>query len=186
MSTSILPVRRVRWVVVLLLVSQVASFTTSNKVHVSGKTSIARSLSDKENVQDTEAQPIDKFRNLMGSLYGVAGLAHAADCYLGPSTLLVASGSPPYPDLPAEGQALVALWCAAGPIALVASRLGALAADAGLLFYGAVEVFGAAQISTSLATSGGGGSVDVDALMNAVLVQGIVFASWLYSQAKEA
>lgn len=117
MSTSILPVRRVRWVVVLLLVSQVASFTTSNKVHVSGKTSIARSLSDKENVQDTEAQPIDKFRNLMGSLYGVAGLAHAADCYLGPSTLLVASGSPPYPDLPAEGQALVALWCAAGPIA---------------------------------------------------------------------
>ena len=144
-----------------------------------GKTSIARSLSDKENVQDNESQPIDKFRNLMGSLYGVAGLAHAADCYLGPSTLLVASGSPPYPDLPAEGQALVALWCAAGPIALVASRLGALAADAGLLFYGAVEVFGAAQISTSLATSGGGGSVDEKNLRVRLMHPNLLFSRFL-------
>ena len=87
----------------------------------------------------SEAQlPIDKFRSLMGNLYGVAGLAHAADCYLGDSQLLVAAGSPTAQDLPLAGQALVALWCAAGPIAFGASKIGGVAADVGLLFYGAV------------------------------------------------
>ena len=133
----------------------------------------------------SEAQlPIDKFRSLMGSLYGVAGLAHAADCYLGDSQLLVAAGSPTAQDLPMTGQSLVALWCAAGPIAFGASKAGGVAADLGLLFYGAVEVAGAAILESELPNLGGT-AADIGPLINAVVVQGIVLASWLYSKNKK-
>lgn len=129
--------------------------------------------------------PLDKFRSLMGSLYGVAGLAHAADCYLGQSQLLTAAGSPPLSELPSAGQSLVALWCAAGPAAFVASRVGGLAADAGLVFYGVVEIAGAAVLVRSLESLAGSELPDIDALTNAISVQGIVLASWIYSRNKE-
>ena len=132
-----------------------------------------------------EAQlPINKFRSLMGNLYGVAGLAHAADCYFGDSQLLVAAGSPPAQDLPLAGQSLVALWCVAGPIAFGASKVGGVAADLGLLFYGAVEVAGAAILESELPNLGGT-AADIDPLINSVVVQGIVLAPWLYSKNKE-
>lgn len=134
---------------------------------------------------DPDPQPIDKFRNLMGSLYGVAGIAHAADCYLGQSQLLVAAGSPAYQNLPSEGQALVAIWCAAGPISYIASRVGDTTADIGLIFYGVVEVVGALVLSKYLATVGSP-VAEIDAVMNAVLVQVIVLASWIYSRMKAA
>jgi len=131
--------------------------------------------------------PIDKFRSLMGNLYGVAGLAHAADCYLGDSQLLVAAGSPPVQELPTAGQGLVALWCAAGPIALVASKVGGIAADVGLLFYGMVEVAGAAILEGELPNLDGvaAAAADIDPLTNAIVVQGIVLVSWLYSRNRE-
>jgi len=127
--------------------------------------------------------PIEKFRSLMGNLYGAAGLAHAADCFLGDSQLLVAAGSPPVQELPMAGQGLVALWCAAGPIAFAASKVGGKAADIGLLFYGAVEVAGAAILDSELANLGGA-AAEIDPLTNVILVQGIVVASWLYSKNK--
>ena len=49
--------------------------------------------------------PLDRFRSLMGTLYGMAGLAHAADCFAGPSALLTAAGAPPFRDLPPPAQA---------------------------------------------------------------------------------
>ena len=134
--------------------------------------------------QDGAELPIDKFRFLMGNLYGVAGLAHAADCYFGDSQLLAAAGSPPVQDLPMAGQSLVALWCAAGPIAFGASRVGGVAADIGLLFYGAVEVAGAAILESELSNLGGA-AAEIDPLTNSVAVQGIVLASWLYSKNKQ-
>lgn len=134
--------------------------------------------------QDDSQLPIDKFRSLMGNLYGVAGLAHAADCYLGDSQLLVAAGSPPTQALPMAGQALVALWCVAGPIAFGASKVGGVAADIGLLFYGAVEVAAAAILESQMPNLGSA-AADIDPLTNAVVVQGIVLASWLYSKNKE-
>ena len=56
----------------------------------------------------------------------------------------------------------------AGPVAYAASRRGGRAADAGLVLYGLTEVFGAALVSTN-------------ALGNALAVQGVVAASWIYS-----
>ena len=132
----------------------------------------------------TDLPPIDKFRTLMGNLYGAAGLAHAADCYLGDSQLLVAAGAPPVQELSTAGQGLVALWCAAGPIALAASKVGGVAADVGLIFYGLVEVAGAAILEGQLANLGGA-TVEIDPLTNAIVVQGVVVASWLYSKKKK-
>jgi hypothetical protein len=113
--------------------------------------------------------PLDRFRSLMGTLYGIAGIAHAADCLAGPSALLTAAGAPPFEELPPPAQALACAWCLAGPVAYAASRRGGRAADAGLVAYGVVEVLGAAF---------------TDALPNALAVQGVVAASWIYSSSK--
>ena len=93
-------------------------------------------------------------------------MAHAADCLAGPSALLTAAGAPPFQELVPPAQALALSWCLAGPVAYVASRRGGHAADAGLVAYGVVEVLGAAF---------------TDALPNALAVQGVVAASWIYS-----
>ena len=119
--------------------------------------------------------PLDRFRTLMGTCYGVAGLAHAADLLIGPSALLTAAGAPPFRDLPPPAQALAGMWCLAGPVAYVASRRGGRVADAGLVAYGVVEVLGAALISANV------DAAELAALPNAVAVQGVVAASWIYS-----
>ena len=78
--------------------------------------------------------PLDRFRSLMGTLYGIAGIAHAADLLIGPSALLTAAGAPPFQDLPPPAQALAGLWCLAGPLAYLTSRRGGravLGRDAG-------------------------------------------------------
>ena len=118
--------------------------------------------------------PLDRFRSLMGTLYGIAGLAHAADL-AGPSALLTAAGAPPFQDLPPSAQALAAAWCLVGPVAYAASRRGGRAADAGLVAYGVVEVLGAALISANV------DAAELAALPNALAVQGVVAASWVYS-----
>ena len=119
--------------------------------------------------------PLDRFRSLMGSLYGVAGLAHGADCLAGPSALLTPAGAPPFRELPPPAQALAGAWCLAGPLAYLTSRRGGRAADAGLVFYGLIEVLGAALISANV------DAAELAALPNAVAVQGVVAASWIYS-----
>ena len=119
--------------------------------------------------------PLDRFRSLMGTLYGVAGVAHAADLVAGPSALLTAAGAPPFRDLPPPAQALAGLWCLAGPLAYLTSRRGGRAADAGLVAYGLVEVLGAALVSTNA------DAAELAALPNALAVQGVVAASWVYS-----
>jgi hypothetical protein len=119
--------------------------------------------------------PLDSFRSLMGTLYGIAGLAHAADCLAGPSALLTAAGAPPFRDLPPPAQAFAGLWCLAGPLAYLTSRRGGRVADAGLVAYGVVEVLGAALISANV------DAAELAALPNALAVQGVVAASWIYS-----
>lgn len=118
--------------------------------------------------------PLDRFRSLMGTLYGIAGIAHAADL-AGPSTLLTAAGAPPFQDLSPAAQALAVVWCLAGPLAYLTSRRGGRAADAGLVAYGLVEVLGAALVSTNA------DAAELAALPNALAVQGVVAASWIYS-----
>jgi hypothetical protein len=118
--------------------------------------------------------PLDSFRKLMGGLYGGAGVAHLADLLVGPSALLLAAGAPIFADLPPAGQAFALLWCAAGPVSFAASRADdPRIADAGLVFYGLVEVVGAYLTHNS------------EAFANALGVQGVVLAAWLYSSSKK-
>lgn len=119
----------------------------------------------------------------MGNLYLSAGIAHALDCFVGPSALIVNAGSPPYQELPLEGQALVVLWCLAGPIAFWLAHIGTKrggeqsaqlvgslnVADLGLIIYGAIEVFGSYFLP------------DTSSFGKAIVVQCIVLAAWLYA-----
>lgn len=123
---------------------------------------------------------IDEFRQLMGTLYGIAGIAHLLDCTVGQSQLLVMAGSPTFYQLPLSGQLYALLWCAAGPISYAASKTGGRAADLGLIFYGAVEIFGAWLLR--LVTDVDSVSLNsMDPFMNAIAVQFVVALAWLYS-----
>jgi len=127
---------------------------------------------------------LHKFRTLMGNLYGVAGIAHLADCVLGPSQLLTTAGAPPFPMLPLLGQVYALLWCCAGPLSFALSRTGSAGfADIGLIVYGLVEVIGAGLISATYASGEAPGIVDP--ILNATLVQAVVLAAWFYSANKK-
>jgi len=143
-------------------------------------------------ITSQEQSPLNKFRYLMGSLYGIAGLAHLADC-LTSSQLLTAAGSPPFSLLPISGMIYALVWCFAGPVSFAASRIdgGGRLADLGLILYGIVEVYGAylirlvAEDGISSVDAAGGFAVS-DPFLNAIVVQGIVAAAWVYSsQQKE-
>lgn len=129
-------------------------------------------------------EPLDSFRKLMGSLYGVAGLAHAADLAWGGSQLFTQFGIPPIGDLEFQGRTLAWVWCAMGPLCFLLSRVSAppaemdrsvafTPAETGLILYGLVEVFGSFASGVP------------SALQNAVLVQVLVGASWAYSSQKQ-
>ena len=124
-----------------------------------------------------DTTPLDSFRKLMGSLYGIAGLAHLADILVGPSTLLVEAGTVEFSHLPPAGQAYALLWCAVGPLSYglsLKSLSKPYLADLGLVVYGIVEVLGTVLIGNSTA------------IMNASLVQAVVLRAWAYSWNKQA
>lgn len=52
---------------------------------------------------DTDTN-LNKFHNIMGTFYGVAGIAHLADLLAGESSLLKAAGAPAFSSLPMGGQ----------------------------------------------------------------------------------
>ena len=140
---------------------------------------------------------LDKFRNLMGSLYLGAGLAHLIDCVVGPSQLLNSIGAPPFDMLPIAGQIVALVWCFVGPLSFVLSKYqggGKGYADLGLILYGLVEVGAAGLVSLNYGVGGGGGGDASAALIvmnsssafvNAILVQGVVAAAWFYSASKD-
>ena len=77
-------------------------------------------------LQQMHATPLVKFQQLMGILYGIAGVAHFVDLVFGESQILKLSGCAPFGELPWSGQVLALIWCAAGPIAFVCSRIAGL------------------------------------------------------------
>mmetsp|Transcript_7754 Transcript_7754/g.10169 ORF Transcript_7754/g.10169 Transcript_7754/m.10169 type:complete len:280 (-) Transcript_7754:239-1078(-) len=121
--------------------------------------------------------PLDSFRKLMGSLYGVAGLAHFADMVFGDSLLFQTAGLPLYDDLAIPGKAFAWLWCAAGPFSFWATQQSKLVwlPDFSLILYGLIEVAGVVV-----------GAGNSEAVSNAVVVQAIVLAAWFYSSRKES
>lgn len=130
-------------------------------------------VATKEERNNNERKDLDKFRYLMGTFYGIAGVAHGFDCLIGPSQLLSQVGLSPFYELSLEGEMMAIIWCLAGPLAFALSRKGGLTADLGLAAYGFIEV-GVASFSPLETT-----------LINALAVQLIVFISWLYSRGRE-
>lgn len=129
---------------------------------------------------------LDKFRNLMGSLYLGAGLAHLADCIFGPSQLLIAAGAPAFDMLPFVGQVVALVWCVVGPLSFALSKFGGKGyADLGLILYGFVEVGAAGLVSLSYGAGDAGGLLIMNAFVNAILVQGVVAGAWFYSASRE-
>ncbi|KAJ1631409.1 hypothetical protein T492DRAFT_996017 [Pavlovales sp. CCMP2436] len=120
------------------------------------------------------ASPLDRFRRLMGGLYGSAGIGHFLDCVVGPSTLLTQAGLQPFAALGPAAQAAALGWCAVGPAAFILSLRGGKAADAGLVAYGFLEVGCAVLVEAA----GGGHAV----LAPAAAVQAVIAASWIYSR----
>jgi len=139
-----------------------------------------------------DTQPLQSFRKLMGILYGVAGVAHLLDLLVGGSQLFTSViGIPSFEYLDLTGQVYALVWCAAGPIAYFLSTSTATSpqassdtesalnkADMGLILYGIVEILGA------IFSSGISGA-SPDVLSNAVGVQAVVLAAWVYSRQKE-
>lgn len=130
-----------------------------------------------------DPDPLNSFRTLMGQLYGIAGLAHLVDLLAGDSVLFSSAGIPVYSDLPPLGQAYAWFWCAVGPLSYWAtsatsqqepSNRPSFLADGSLVLYGLVEIIGVYLASANS-----------EALINAIAVQGIVSAAWIYSSKKD-
>jgi len=115
----------------------------------------------------------------MGTLYGTAGISHFIDCFYGSSQLLVLAGLPSYYELPLAGQIFAIVWCLVGPLSFVLSQVKAgtgnngMLADVGLIIYCLVEISGATF------------SPNTSTIINAVVVQVVVLAAWIYSRQKE-
>lgn len=131
--------------------------------------------------QVNKTTPLVKFQQLMGVLYGVAGVAHFVDLCFGDSQILQLAGCPSFGALSVAGQVLALLWCAAGPVAFVTSRIVGLE-NVGLVGYGVMEVFCAAIVVASATTITD--ATGMNPLVNALGVQAIVAASYKYSSQK--
>lgn len=129
-----------------------------------------------------EIAPLDKFRQLMGFLYGGAGVAHLFDLLVGNSAILSIANAPGFYELPLVGQVYALFWCVTGLVSFNLSRVGYITADFGLVLYGAVEVVGALLVQTYYGS--GASDAGLPPLINALLVQAVVGAAWMYSSRK--
>ena len=135
----------------------------------------ARSMYSKKGYDVVEPKPLVDFRALMGTLYGLSGVAHAADLLVGPSALPALAGAPVYAAMDPTQRALALAWCAMGPVALAAGKVGGpRMAIGGLVAYGVYEVALAAACAVTFGAAGG------DAVTGAVGVQAVVFGCYMF------
>lgn len=140
---------------------------------VDGDNSVARGMYDRGGYRPVEPKKLVAFRKLMATLYGFAGVAHAADLLVGPSALPAMAGAPAWAAMDPAQRLAAATWCALGPAAAAAERSGPPAvAVAGLVAYGVFEVALAAACAAAFGAVGG------DAATSAVAVQAVVFACY--------
>jgi hypothetical protein len=163
------------------LVLRTDAFTTIQRERVIGFSKLGTEENDASSVDlpsflETPAS-LNKFRALMGSLYGIAGLAHFADLVLGQSTMLTTAGAPVFSELPLPVQMYAILWCASGPLAFAMTREDRFA-DAGLIVYGVIEILGALLLKWNGFPSG-------PAVANAILIQVVIRVSWIYSSSRK-
>eukprot|EP00419_Tripos_fusus_P033822 CAMPEP_0172767626 /NCGR_PEP_ID=MMETSP1074-20121228/183258_1 /TAXON_ID=2916 /ORGANISM="Ceratium fusus, Strain PA161109" /LENGTH=162 /DNA_ID=CAMNT_0013602903 /DNA_START=48 /DNA_END=532 /DNA_ORIENTATION=- len=70
------------------------------------------SLTAMHALADKESPKLDQFRQICGTVYGVAGLLHLAD-FLGPNTFASTVGAPPFAELGVPLQLAALVWCGA-------------------------------------------------------------------------
>lgn len=138
---------------------------------------VARGFYKRRGYAPREPPRLVKYRDVVSSLYGFAGLAHFIDLVFLNSTVAVAAGAPAFGEMTGLEKALALAWCAAGPLATAANATAKKTnapslAVAGLVAYGAFETALACSCAFLFGARGG------DAATGAVFVQAVVLACY--------
>ena len=134
---------------------------------------IARGFYKRRGYAPREPPRLVKYRDVLSSAYGFAGLAHFIDLVFLNSTLVVNAGAPAFWEMTGLEKTLALVWCAVGPLATAANfwakkKNAPSVAVAGLVAYGAFETALACSCAVWFGARGG------DAATGAVAVQAVV------------
>jgi ribosomal protein S18 acetylase RimI-like enzyme len=138
---------------------------------------VARGFYKRRGYAPREPPKLVKYRDVVSSAYGFAGLAHFIDLVFLNSTVAVAAGAPAFWEMTGLEKTLALVWCAFGPLATAANFLAKKknapsVAVAGLVAYGAFETLLACSCALLFGARGG------DAATGAVAVQAVVLACY--------
>lgn len=138
---------------------------------------VARGFYKRRGYAPREPPKLVKYRDVVSSAYGFAGLAHFIDLVFLNSTVAVAAGAPAFWEMTGLEKTLALVWCAFGPLATAANFLAKKknapsVAVAGLVAYGAFETALACVCALLFGARGG------DAATGAVAVQAVVLACY--------
>ena len=137
----------------------------------------AREMYARRGYAPREPPRLLKYRDVVSTAYGFAGLAHFVDLVVGNSVLASAAGAPGFWEMSGLQKALAMLWCALGPasaacVAVGKKRDAPEIAVAGLVAYGFFETALACSCAFLFGAKGG------DAATGAVAVQAVVVACY--------
>lgn len=137
----------------------------------------ARGMYERRGYAPREPPRLAKYRRVVSSAYGFAGLVHFVDLVFGSSACAIAAGAPSFAEMTMEQKILALLWCALGPAstacdAAARRKKNKKISVAGLVAYGAFETALACSCAVWFGARGG------DAATGAVAVQAVVFACY--------
>jgi ribosomal protein S18 acetylase RimI-like enzyme len=138
---------------------------------------VARGFYKRRGYAPREPPRLVKYRDVLSSAYGLAGLAHFIDLLFLNSTVAVYAGAPAFWEMTGLEKTAALVWCAAGPLATAANfwakkKNAPSVAVAGLVAYGAFETALACVCALLFGARGG------DAATGAVAVQAVVLACY--------
>lgn len=138
---------------------------------------VARGFYKRRGYAPREPPRLVKYRDVLSSAYGFAGLAHLIDLVFLNSTLVVNAGAPAFWEMTGLEKTAALVWCAVGPLATAANfwakkKNAPSVAVAGLVAYGAFETALACVCALLFGARGG------DAATGAVAVQAVVLACY--------
>ena len=138
---------------------------------------VARGFYKRRGYAPREPPRLVKYRDVLSSAYGFAGLAHFIDLVFLNSTVAVYAGAPAFWEMTGLEKTAALVWCAAGPLATAANfwakkKNAPSVAVAGLVAYGAFETALACVCALLFGARGG------DAATGAVAVQAVVLACY--------
>jgi ribosomal protein S18 acetylase RimI-like enzyme len=122
---------------------------------------VARGFYKRRGYAPREPPRLVKYRDVLSSAYGFAGLAHFIDLVFLNSTVAVYAGAPAFWEMTGLEKTLALVWCAVGPLATAANfwakkKNAPSVAVAGLVAYGAFETALACVCALLFGARGGG------------------------------